>query len=138
MKKIILVIILLLTAFFLGKVVIAKTNNSVKSSKEITTVTPEQFSQRLNSGQYILLDIRTLDEYNTGHIKGAKQIDYYQTQQFSDYLDSLDKNAKYLIYCRTGHRSSAALKIMQEKSFTNVIDLSGGITAWTAQSLPIE
>lgn len=84
------------------------------------------------------MDIRTADEYNAGHLRGAKQIDYYQTQQFSDYLDSLDKNAKYLIYCRTGHRSSLALKIMQEKDFTNLMDLSGGITAWTSKGLPTE
>jgi rhodanese-related sulfurtransferase len=105
---------------------------------DIRSLEPAQFQQAINSGKYTLIDVRTADEYSTGHIKSAIQNDYYQTQKFSDFLDSLDKKAKYLIYCRTGRRSANVLKLMQSKEFTNVADLAGGITAWSSAGFPIE
>ncbi len=144
MKKVYLVIILLVVVavYLTGRIVTSGTNSnnpSIKAAEqEIATLTPEQFSDLLKGGEYTLLDIRTADEYSSGHIRNAKQIDYNQTQQFSDYLDRLDKKAKYLIYCRTGKRSSSALQMMQEKGFMNVADLSGGINAWIAGGYPIE
>lgn len=103
-----------------------------------TSLSPQQFNQELLNGDYMLLDIRTLEEYNAGHLTNARQIDYYQTQSFSQYLNTLDKNAKYLIYCRSGSRTSNALALMKQKGFTQVWDLSGGFNAWTAQGLPAE
>ena len=112
------------------------TTLGVKS--EIRHLNPSEFNQTIQSKKYQLIDIRTDQEYATGHIAGAAQSDFYKTQDFSNYLDSLDKNKKYLIYCRTGHRSGQALSIMQNKGFTNVSDLAGGYSAWTASSLPTE
>ncbi len=99
---------------------------------------PNQFNQALSLGKYKLIDVRTLDEYNAGHLKNAKQADFYQTQKFSDYLDTLDKKTNYLIYCRTGKRSGEALKIMQSKGFISVSDISGGYNAWATSGFPIE
>jgi rhodanese-related sulfurtransferase len=101
-------------------------------------LSPSQFNQALSLGKYKLIDVRTLDEYNTGHLKNAKQADFYQTQKFSDYLDTLDKKMSYLIYCRSGRRSQEALKIMQDKGFISVSDISGGYNAWVTNGLPIE
>jgi rhodanese-related sulfurtransferase len=98
---------------------------------------PDQFNQYLNTGKYTLIDVRTIGEYNAGHLNNAKQADYFQTQKFSDYLDTLNKHANYLIYCRTGHRSKAAMGIMQQKGFTTVYDLSGGYNAWIEDGLPV-
>lgn len=112
--------------------------NVLGAAISFSDVTPDQFNQALNSGEYKLLDVRTADEYNAGHIKNAHQSDYYQTESFSKYLDSLDKNAKYLVYCKTGKRSAAALQIMLQKGFTHAYDLSGGYNAWVAANLPVE
>jgi rhodanese-related sulfurtransferase len=101
-------------------------------------ISPSDFKTAIDSGEYTLLDIRTAQEFSTGHIAGASQSDFYQSSAFSTYLDSLNKNKKYLIYCRSGNRSGQALSIMKEKGFTNVSDLSGGITAWYSAGLPIE
>jgi len=89
------------------------------------------------SGEYKIIDIRTEEEYAVGHLVNASQIDYYKTDVFKNYLDTLDKNAKYLIYCRSGNRSRNAMEIMRNKGFKNVADLAGGITAWTTQGLPV-
>ena len=103
-----------------------------------THMTPTDFQKAIASGEYELIDIRTAEEYGAGHIAGAKQIDFYQTQEFNSYLDSLDKNKKYLVYCRSGNRSNQALNMMESKGFTNASDLAGGISAWTGANLPIE
>ena len=101
-------------------------------------VNAADFKTAVESGKYKLIDIRTLDEYNSGHIKGADQIDFYQTGAFSDYLDTLDKNQKYIIYCRSGNRTGQALNIMAQKGFKYVSDLSGGINSWNASGYPLE
>jgi len=134
-----LVLILVLTGAIFHMSSMENSNTNVLGAVSVfSDITPEQFNQALNSGRFTLIDIRTIDEYNAGHLKNAKQSDYYQTQAFSNYLDSLDKNARYLIYCRTGKRSAASLQIMQEKGFTNVYDLAGGYNAWVSSNLPVE
>lgn len=142
MKKVLVIVSLIVVASLTGYEVsnkFYKTNTpQVKGvTQQVLSLSPQQFSDSLNSGDYILLDIRTQEEYDAGHIKNAKQIDYYQTQAFSDYLNTLDKKANYLIYCRTGKRSSAALQLMQSKGFENVTELSGGYNAWVTDGFPV-
>ena len=104
----------------------------------ITTIPITEFKSKTDSGEYKLIDIRTLPEYQQGHLKNSTQIDFYKTAEFSSFLQSLDKNGKYLIYCRSGNRSGQALSQMKDMGFQNVSDLSGGINAWTSANYPIE
>ncbi len=101
------------------------------------TLSPVEFKQQLDAKQAVLLDIRTEKEFQTGHLVHALQSDFYQTASFSAYLDHLDKTIPYLIYCRSGHRSALAIKLMQQKGFTHVSDMAGGYTAWLAQGFPV-
>jgi thioredoxin 1 len=136
MKTLVIIALLIIAAFAAGQLTTTViTRNSQPSFRHLT---PEKFNSELSSGQYTLLDVRTREEYLTGHLKNAIQTDYYQTQNFSDYLDTLDKNNKYLIYCRTGVRSGKAMQIMQDKGFKNVSDLDGGYNAWVANNLSVE
>lgn len=133
MKKYILLGISLLVIILIAAVVLMPTGSS-----QISSLDSQTFSKNVAFKDYTLLDIRTIDEFNAGHIKGAKEIDYYQTQVFSDYLDTLDKSKKYLIYCHTGRRTGLALEIFKQKGFKNVSDLAGGYNAWLAAGLPTE
>jgi len=107
-------------------------------TESIRTLTPLEFNQALATGEYKLIDIRTAGEYYEGHLAGADQSDFYQTIIFNSYLDKLDKNGKYLIYCRTGNRTSETMKIMKQKGFKNVAELGGGINAWSSMGYPVE
>lgn len=143
MKKTLIVGGLMIVAFFVRNRLSAKPIgiNSPQVQgiiQETSRLSPQQFNDLLQSNDYVLLDIRTSVEYTTGHLKNSRQIDYYQTQAFSNYLDTLDKNSKYLIYCRTGKRSGAALQLMREKGFASAADLSGGYNAWAIAGLLIE
>jgi rhodanese-related sulfurtransferase len=106
--------------------------------QQTQSVSPAEFAQMVESNAGQLLDIRTKEEFDQGHLAGALQIDFYQTQAFSNYLDTLDPTQPYLVYCRSGNRSSQAMKLMNQKGFTQVTELKGGIAAWQNAGFQIE
>lgn len=88
------------------------------------------FKKELQKEDSILIDLRTIGELEeTWIIPWAKQIDFY-SPDFKSYLNSLNKSNKYLIYCRSGNRSSQALSIMKELGFKSVLELEWGINNW--------
>ncbi|GBE22199.1 MAG TPA: rhodanese-like domain-containing protein [Actinobacteria bacterium] len=109
-------------------------------AQEIKTITPAEAYQEIQAGLgdagFVLLDVRTPEEYGAGKLAGADNIDFY-APDFRDKLSQLDKNDRYVIYCRTGSRSGQALVIMRELGFTHVEDIGGGIVAWAQAGLPI-
>jgi rhodanese-related sulfurtransferase len=86
--------------------------------------------------EFVILDVRSSGEYSEAHIDRAENIDY-NSQIFKSELDKRDKNKTYLVYCRSGHRSSNAVKIMIELGFTDIHNLSGGIRKWKGEGFPI-
>ena len=75
----------------------------------------------------IILDVRTQEEYDDGHIEGALLI---PVSELENRLDELEKNSEILVYCRTGNRSSTAVNILKQNGFTKIFHLADGITAW--------
>lgn len=76
-----------------------------------------------------LIDVRTSEEYNSGYIKNAINMDV-NSSQFSEQIKTLDKTKPVYIYCRSGARSRAAAQQMIDAGFTEIIDLQGGILRW--------
>lgn len=87
-------------------------------------------------GNPVVLDVRTPQEYASGYIHGAINIDL-NSSTFKDEISKLDKKFAYIVYCRTGVRSSAARDIMEDLGFPYVINMTGGITEWITQGLPV-
>jgi phage shock protein E len=85
---------------------------------------------------FVILDVRIPEEYAAGHIENAVNIDY-EAADFRDRVNKLDKGRTYLVYCRTGARSAAASDIMVSLGFTDVNNMTGGITDWQATSYPV-
>lgn len=85
---------------------------------------------------FIILDVRTSSEFQDGHIEGALSIDV-NLPSFSEELEQFDRNATYLVYCRSGNRSRTALAIMEDLGFTRVYHLTNGITEWVNAGLPV-
>ncbi len=85
---------------------------------------------------FVILDVRTPEEYASGHIENAVNMDYY-SNIFRDELNKLDKNRTYLIYCGSGTRSGRALEMMKELGFREVYNVVGGIARWKAEGLPV-
>lgn len=81
------------------------------------------------NSNFNILDVRTLVEFSGGHIPYAINIDY-NFPAFSMQLDSLDKNDIYLVYCKTGDRSSRAIDTMKLLGFYETYNILGGIDGW--------
>lgn len=78
----------------------------------------------------VILDVRTLQEWNEGIIPGAINIDIFQGQEFINAIDALDKTKSYYVYCRSGGRSGNACGLMSQLGFEKAFNLIGGIMAW--------
>ncbi|MBK9193017.1 MAG: rhodanese-like domain-containing protein [Crocinitomicaceae bacterium] len=88
-----------------------------------------QFKSMLDSGNVILVDVRTPEEYAEGHIEGSVNIDY-NSADFATSIDTLDKSKTTLVYCFAGKRGGGAREIMAEKGFAEVYNLIGGYGQW--------
>jgi len=103
-------------------------------------VTPREVASVIlaleDNPNFVLLDIRTPAEVESGHISGAQNLDFY-SPTFEQDLKKLDRDKIYLIYCRSGNRTGQARALMQELGFSKVYDLDGGINAWNNLSYPI-
>lgn len=131
MKKKNILIVSLIIAIFLIMILFFSFNNSdQKEINELKSVGLNEWKNIYeNNKDYIVIDVRTAQEFSEGHIKNSRNIDFY-SDNFEDQIDNLDKSKKYLIYCRSGSRSGKTLIIMKNLKFNNVINLKGGILGW--------
>ncbi len=83
-----------------------------------------------------ILDVRTVDEYNNGHIEGAVLADI-SSNLFQEVTSKLDKSKRVYVYCLSGGRSGEAASQLQQMGFKLVINLSGGMLAWQSANLPV-
>lgn len=70
----------------------------------------------------IILDVRTAEEFASGHLEGAEMLDF-NGGEVAGALPTLDPGAEYLVYCRSGNRSGQAVALMQQAGFTNLTNL---------------
>ncbi len=89
-----------------------------------------------DSTDFVILDVRTPEEFESGHIEGALNINYH-SEDFVASLDKLDKNKLYLVYCRTGRRSSDTVSVMVRLGFTSILRFAGDIVRWRSEGLPL-
>jgi phage shock protein E len=124
----------LIAGLMLGAVVLAGCSSS---TAELETVSPESAATIIaDDSSEVILDIRTPEEFDQGIIEGAVNIDFYETS-FADDLDGLDKDAHYVVYCRSGNRSGQAMDTFADLGFTNVTEIDGGIANWYETGLPV-
>ncbi len=101
------------------------------------SISPKATAALLQSEKTIaILDVRTQEEYKGGHIPGALQIPVGELEASLSKLQNL-QNKKIIVYCRSGMRSVKASRILSENGWMP-INLSGGFTAWSEESLPRE
>ena len=92
-------------------------------------ITAEEAKEIMDSEEgYIILDVRTQEEYDQGHIPGATQISH---EEIADKAEEVltDKDQLILVYCRSGRRSKLAAEALVELGYTNIKEF-GGIIDW--------
>ncbi len=107
------------------------------SKGDVKTIAPAEFAEAIAAdSNAVVLDVRTPEEFAEGHLQGAVLLDYKQAESFAAGIAALDKEKTYYIHCRSGRRSHEAAVMMQERGL-KVVDMKGGIVAWTAEGLPV-
>lgn len=92
------------------------TNKSV-----IQSPNSEEISEIIQDKSITIIDVRTAEEYKTGHVEGAINIPYDEIENEVNY----DKDQTIAVYCRTGVRSSEAAKTLEKMGYTKIYDLGG-------------
>jgi rhodanese-related sulfurtransferase len=88
----------------------------------------QQAKEMIDKGDVFILDVRTQEEYNAGHIRNSTLI---PVQDLSKRLNEVPRDRDILVYCRTGGRSTAASEILANNGFARIYNMKGGITDWT-------
>ena len=102
------------------------------------TVDVETFQKGLENKNAQFLDVRSAEEFASGHIKGAMLAPIQDGEEFNRRINALDKKKPVYVYCLSGGRSKRASSILREQGFTEVNELEGGISAWRAEGKAVE
>lgn len=111
---------------------------------EIKRISPEEARQLLDSNTgYIYLDVRTVPEFDAGHVPGAKNVPVVEPDPFGRmqlnprFVEIVEKNlgkdVKCITGCQKGGRSMKAAELLQAAGFTNVVEMRGGFGGETDQ-----
>lgn len=108
------------------------------SAQTKKTITPDEFEKAITKDSVQILDVRTPEEYTSGHIKNTLLANWNDKAEFSRRIAFVDKNKPVYVYCLAGGRSAAAAKEMRSMGYEDVVELTGGINAWKAAKKPLE
>ena len=108
------------------------------NTMEIDTKTAFELLEKYqNATDFVVLDVRDKGEFDSGHLPGALLLPVSQ-DDFSEQLNTLNKDATYLVYCRSGGRSRGAVSMMEKLGFKKIYMLAGGMIAWEGENFPVE
>jgi len=101
------------------------------------SITVDEFEKKLLGENTQLIDVRTPEEFNQGHLKGALNYNI-NAAEFESQISKLDKNKPVLVYCLSGGRSGSAADLMTGRGFTEVYNMQGGIMKWSAANKSLD
>lgn len=128
-KIVLLLLAISLIAFVIMGCAKQTSKNDGDKSGGYQKITPAVVKERLDKGEkLIIVDVRTKEEYDDGHIPNSLLIPYDEIEAKAATLLP-DKNASIIVYCRSGRRSEIAAKSLMKLGYTNVADM-GAISDW--------
>lgn len=146
MNRSYLVVLVAVIILILSSAVAGGCATAVGESKQATKaqlikdISPKEANDLIQKNKtnpnFIIIDVRTPQEFADGHIENAINLDFRSTS-FEAEINKLDRNKTYLIYCRSGNRSRGALDMMVKLNFREVYHLLPGIIGWQDDGLPV-
>lgn len=112
-------IIIILTVL-IGLIMVYKMTNSEKID-----VSPSEFQELLRENKGVVIDVRTKNEYDQGHLSITDAQYDFLSGEFKEQMESFDKDETYYLYCRSGNRSGQAARMMLKEGFENVYNVGG-------------
>lgn len=130
LKKFYVILIMILSVFIIsGCATVGKEDNTKSTeNSRVIKMTAKEAKEEMGKGDVIILDVRTKEEYDSGHIENSILIPVNDIEKEVENIFK-DKEQKILVYCRSGNRSSQASKLLVKMGYTNVYDF-GGIKDW--------
>jgi rhodanese-related sulfurtransferase len=129
MKKFITLIMIFMVSVF------AACQSAAPEKAEIKQVSVEQANQAAAKENAQFIDVRTVEEYKSGHAPKAVN---FPLDGLEGELAKLDKNKPVYVICQTGRRSQMAAETLNKAGFKDVYNITGGTSAWTGANLPLE
>ena len=99
-----------------------------------SSLAPERVAEMLEAGDAQVIDVREGSEWDTGHVAGARHIEF---EQVSAQADTIDKDQAVIFQCRGGSRSGMVAAAFRESGW-NAYNMDGGLRAWEERDLPLE
>lgn len=118
---------ILLVTIFLGSNLYAS---------ELWSVTELKTKIDQSSEPLVLLDVRTVEEFESGHIRNSINIPHEILLSNIDLVSEYN-DEQLVVYCRSGKRASLVIEALKKHGFTNVVDIEGDILAWSQSNYPL-
>jgi rhodanese-related sulfurtransferase len=118
MKKLMSLLVLALL------VVLSACGNGMEGYQDVST---EEAKELIDNQEVVVLDVRTTEEFQAGHIPNATLL---PLQELEQRLSELIKDESYLVVCRSGNRSAQASEILTNNGFKNIYNMTGGMGSW--------
>ena len=104
-------------------------------TEQFKYISVEEFNV-LSYNEFELIDVRTIEEFQSGYISSAINIDFFSAD-FIDKIKEFDTSLNLILYCRTDNRSSKSAKILLENNYKNIYVIRGGIEQWLSKGNPV-
>lgn len=124
--------------FFLPSLLLLVLSASKIAGQQKQVLNPTDFGRSITHKDIQLLDVRTMEEYQDGHLANSLLADWTNRSQFKERVAALDKNKPVYTYCLSGGRSGEAAEWLLKNGFTTVYNLKGGMIAWKKEGMPVE
>ncbi|PWB50384.1 MAG: rhodanese-like domain-containing protein [Candidatus Methanoperedenaceae archaeon] len=107
---------------------------------QYTDISVQEGKGMIDRGEVFILDVRTQEEYASGHINGSTllAVQDIPEQELAEKSKEIPKDRKILVYCKSGRRSAQASAILARNGFTEVYNMKGGITEWMNAGYEVE
>lgn len=112
-------------------IVLTTSCQTTQEDSNVKVINSEELKTLLKNDKVQFVDVRTIKEFKENHIKGAKNVVY--DKDFEQKVSQLDKDKPVVVYCRSGRRSAASAKILEQNGFNEIYDLDGGILKWMSE-----
>ena len=97
--------------------------------KNQNDISIDELKNKILTDDFILVDVRTSEEYRDGHLEGSVNIDYF-SDDFSNEIKQLGLETPIVLYCRSGNRSGKSMSIMYDLGFVELRNFKGGYKEW--------
>ena len=111
---------------------------SIVFASDTLPISQQELLSALDKGveNIVILDVRSQDEYNEGHVPGAINVSYDNVEAELGQLTKY-QNSKIVVYCRSGRRAGIAEQVLAKNGFTDLRHLTGDMNGWQAEKLPV-